>query len=69
MENNLFEEIYEILESTVNDPRSEFEHKISQDGKEWTEIYNREQHLQFVCEVVLEMIENNIVFEGEKIEQ
>ncbi|PTG11973.1 hypothetical protein BU646_10680 [Staphylococcus chromogenes] len=66
MEINLFEEIYEILESTVNDPRSEFEHKISQDGKEWTEIYNRKQHLQFVCEVVMEIIENNIDFEGEK---
>lgn len=65
MENNLFKEIYEILESTVNDPRSEFEHKVSQDVKEWTEINNREQHLQFVCEVVMEMIENNIDFEGE----
>ena len=66
MENNLFKEIYEILESAVNDPRSEFECKISQDGKEWTEMYNREQFLQFVCEVVMEMIENNIDFEGEK---
>ena len=69
MENNLFKDIYEILESAVNDSRSEIECKISQDGKEWTEMYNREQFLQFVCEVVLEMIENNIVFEGEKIEQ
>ena len=67
MENNLFKEIYEILESTVNDPRSEFEHKVSQDGKERVEVYNREQHLQFVCEVVMEMIENNIVFEGENV--
>ncbi|MDU0477230.1 hypothetical protein QVA73_10030 [Staphylococcus chromogenes] len=65
MENNLFKEIYEILESAVNDSRSEIECKISQDGKEWTEMYNREQFLQFVCEVVMEMIENNIDFEGE----
>ncbi|NHA36793.1 hypothetical protein C1O33_08540 [Staphylococcus schleiferi] len=65
MENDLFKEIYEILESTINDPRSEFECKISQDGKEWTEMYNREQFLQFVCEVVMVMIENNIDFEGE----
>ncbi|UXU59522.1 TscA family type II toxin-antitoxin system antitoxin [Staphylococcus agnetis] len=65
MENNLFKEIYEILESAVNDSRSEFECKISQDGKEWTEMYNREQFLQFVCEVVMVMIENNIDFEGE----
>lgn len=66
MENNLFKEIYEILESTINDPRSEFEHKVSQYGKERVEVYNREQHLHFVCEVVMEMIENNIDFEGEK---
>lgn len=65
MENNLFKEIYGILESAVNDSRSEIECKISQDGKEWTEMYNREQFLQFVCEVVMEMIENNIDFEGE----
>lgn len=67
MENNLFKEIYEILESAVNDPRSEIECKISQDGKEWTEMYNREQFLQFVCEVVMVMIENNIDFEGENV--
>ncbi len=61
----VIEEIYDILESSINDKRTEYVHTISDDKQEWKETFNREEQLQFVCEVVLQQIENNFEFEEE----
>lgn len=61
----VIEEIYDMLESAINDKRNEYAHTISDGNKEWKETLNREEQLQFVCEVVLQQIENNFEFEEE----
>ncbi len=61
----VIEEIYDILESSINDKRTEYVYTISDDKQEWKETFNREEQLQFVCEVVLQQIENNFEFEEE----
>ncbi|WP_145444543.1 TscA family type II toxin-antitoxin system antitoxin [Staphylococcus hominis] len=55
--------IYEILDSAVNDTRTEYIH-IVEDGKQkWKEKLNREQQLQIICELVMQQIENNFEWE------
>lgn len=65
----VIEEIYDMLESAINDKRTEYAHTISDGNKEWKETLNREEQLQFVCEVVLQQIENNFEFEEENINE
>ncbi|ELI5487954.1 TPA: hypothetical protein K8017_002531 [Staphylococcus pseudintermedius] len=49
----IIREIYDILESAINDKRTEYVHTISDGNQDCKETFNREQQLQFVCEVVL----------------
>lgn len=65
----VIKEIYEILESLIIDERREYVHKVSDGSKEWEETYNREEQLQFICELVLQKIENNFDFEEENINE
>ncbi|EHJ08885.1 TscA family type II toxin-antitoxin system antitoxin [Staphylococcus simiae] len=58
-------EIYDILESAINDKRVEYVHKVNDGKEEWQETINREDQLQFVCEVILQQIENNFEWENE----
>lgn len=56
--------IYEILNSAVNDTRTEYIHIVEEGNKEWKETLNREQQLQFICELVMQQIENNFEWEN-----
>ncbi|MCI2913508.1 type II toxin-antitoxin system antitoxin, TscA family [Staphylococcus hominis] len=55
--------IYEILGSAVNDTRTEYTHIVEEGNQEWKETLNREQQLQFICELVMQQIENNFEWE------
>ena len=55
--------IYEILNSAVNDTRTEYIHIVEEGNQEWKETLNREQQLQFICELVMQQIENNFEWE------
>ncbi|PTI22483.1 type II toxin-antitoxin system antitoxin, TscA family [Staphylococcus warneri] len=61
----VIKEVHEILESAINDKRTEYIHTVSEGNREWTEKYNREQQLQFICEVVSERLVNNFEWENE----
>ncbi|MCG1173236.1 hypothetical protein K4S88_07230 [Staphylococcus epidermidis] len=64
----VIEEIYDILESSINDKRTEYVHKVTDGKTEWQETFKREEQLQFVCEIVLQQIENNFEFEEDNLE-
>lgn len=55
--------IYEILGSAVNDTRAEYNHIVEEGNQKWKETLNREQQLQFICELVMQQIENNFEWE------
>ena len=55
--------IYEILNSAVNDTRTEYIHIVEEGNQEWKETLNREQQLQSICEWVMQQIENNFEWE------
>ena len=55
--------IYEILDSAVNDTRTEYIHIVEEGKRKWKEPLNREQQLQFICELVMQQIENNFEWE------
>lgn len=55
--------IYEILDSAVNDTRTKYIHIVEEGNQEWKETLNREQQLQFICELVMQQIENNFEWE------
>ena len=55
--------IYEILDSAVNDTRTEYIHIVEEGKRKWKETLNREQQLQFICELVMQQIENNFEWE------
>ncbi|MBM0778331.1 hypothetical protein ACUW9D_001680 [Staphylococcus epidermidis] len=59
----VIKEVYEIIESSINDERREYVHKVSDGSEEWDETYNREEQLQFICELVMPQIENNFEWE------
>ncbi len=59
----VIKEVYEIIESSINDERREYVHKVSDGSEEWDETYNRAEQLQFICELVMQQIENNFEWE------
>ena len=59
----VIKEVYEIIESSINDESREYVHKVSDGSEEWDETYNREEQLQFICELVMQQIENNFEWE------
>lgn len=61
----VIKEVHEILESAINDKRTEYIHTVSDGNRERTEKYNREQQLQFICEVVSEILVNNFEWGNE----
>ncbi|EGG96117.1 hypothetical protein M3595_09540 [Staphylococcus warneri] len=61
----IIKELHEILESAINDKRTEYTHTVSEGNQEWTETINREKQLQFICEVVSERLVNNFEWENE----
>ena len=65
----VIKEVYEIIESSINDERREYVHKVSDGSEEWEETYKREEQLQFICELVLQKIENNFDYEEENINE
>ncbi|MDU4021982.1 MAG: hypothetical protein E7H23_12165 [Staphylococcus epidermidis] len=65
----VIKEVYEIIESSINDERREYVHKVSDGSEEWEETYNREEQLQFICKLVLQKIENNFDYEEENINE
>ena len=65
----VIKEVYEIIESSINDERREYVQKVSDGSEEWEETYNREEQLQFICELVLQKIENNFDYEEENINE
>ena len=65
----VIKEVYEIIESSINDERREYVHKVSDGSEEWEETYNREEQLQSIRELVLQKIENNFDYEEENINE
>ncbi|MBM0812450.1 type II toxin-antitoxin system antitoxin TscA [Staphylococcus epidermidis] len=62
----IIQDIYNTLESVVNSKSAEYNHIIKEGHNEWTEIVNREEHLQAIIEWAIQQIENNFDFEEEK---
>ena len=60
----VIKEIYNTLQTTVEDKSTEYKHKVKEGNNEWTETVNREEHLQAIIEWAVQQIENN--FDGVK---
>ncbi|MCT1926644.1 TscA family type II toxin-antitoxin system antitoxin [Staphylococcus pasteuri] len=60
----VIKEAHEILESAINDKRTLYVHLVQEGNEEWTEKYNREEQLQFICELVSERLVNNFEWEN-----
>ncbi|WP_251943569.1 hypothetical protein [Staphylococcus sp. Marseille-Q5304] len=67
MKNNIevIKSIYKTLDYAVKDKRTEYTHRVEEGNQEWKETLNREQQLQFICEVVSEILVNNFEWENE----
>lgn len=61
---SVIKDVYEILESAINDKRTEYVHLVQEGNQEWIEKYNREEQLQFICELVSERLVNNFEWEN-----
>lgn len=61
---SVIKDAHEILESAINDKRTEYVHLVQEGNEEWTERYNREEQLQFICELVSERLVNNFEWES-----
>ncbi|AVI05975.1 MULTISPECIES: TscA family type II toxin-antitoxin system antitoxin [Staphylococcus] len=59
----VIKEIYELLNSAINDKRQIYVHLVEEGNQKWKETLNREQQLQFICELVMQQIENNFEWE------
>ena len=55
--------IYETLDYEVKDKRTEYTHIVEEGKQKWKEKLNREQQLKFICEWVMQQIENNFDWE------
>ncbi|WP_423158024.1 type II toxin-antitoxin system antitoxin, TscA family [Staphylococcus warneri] len=55
--------MYELLNSAINDKRQIYVHLVEEGNQKWKETLNREQQLQFICELVMQQIENNFEWE------
>ena len=47
-------ERYELLNSAINDKRQIYVHLVEEGNQKWRETLNREQQLQFICELVMQ---------------
>lgn len=61
---SVIKDAHEILESAINDKRTEYVHLVQEGNEEWTEHYNTEEQLQFICELVSERLVNNFEWEN-----
>ena len=59
----VIKEIYELLNSAINDKRQIYVNLVEEGNQKWKETLNREQQLQFICELVMQQIENNFEWE------
>lgn len=59
----IIKSIYKTLDYAVKDKRTEYTHIVEEGNQEWKETLNREQQLQFICEWVMQQIENNFEWE------
>lgn len=62
----VIQDIYTTLGTTFWDKATEYEYHFKEGHNEWTEIVNREEHLQAIIEWAIQQIENNFDFEEEK---
>lgn len=60
----VIEEIYNTLQTTVEDKSTEYKHKVKEGNNEWTETVNREKNLEAFIEWTLQQIENNFEWEN-----
>lgn len=65
----VIKEIYNTLQTVINDKSTEYNHEIKEGNNEWTEKVNREKHLQAIINWSLQQIENNFEFEEENINE
>ena len=50
----VIKEMYELLNSAINDKRQIYVHLVEEGNQKWRETLNREQQLQFICELVMQ---------------
>ncbi|MDS3851540.1 type II toxin-antitoxin system antitoxin, TscA family [Staphylococcus hominis] len=60
----VIKEIYNTLQTTVEDKSTEYKHKVKEGNSEWTETVNREKNLEAFIEWTLQQIENNFEWES-----
>lgn len=60
----VIKEIYNTLQTTVEDKSTEYKHKVKEGNNEWTETVNREKNLEAFIEWTLQQIENNFEWES-----
>lgn len=59
----VIKEIYNTLQTAVEDKSTEYKHKVKEGNNEWTETVNREKNLEAFIEWTLQQIEINFDWE------